>query len=442
MDGDVCDLINVLNKMNKEESTLINSIKNLDLLLEGLRELDQMIEMENVKKSIVIQIKFLIINYVNMKNKKMDKHMIHTVLSGPPGVGKTELGTILAKIWLGLGLVGSNDVSKSALLTDDRKSFKDDQRSFKDDDSKTVREIKNLKLSGKIKNGVIKNLQDHVKNIKSQLRVAETRSIIYKVKTLKREIDKTHHKTLDTIVEEIKTLDTIIQNAVETEISDERVHFLAPFQEVVEKKESSLISIVSREDFVAGFVGQTALKTEKLLRDNFGKILFIDEAYSLINDEKDSFGMEALTILNRYMSEFSDQIIIIFAGYKDMLDQTIFKYQPGLKRRCSWYFEITGYTEKGLAEIFLKQLRETEWKLASEVDLVSFFKTHRNLFPNYGGSTLQLAFYCKLAYSTQIFNQSRDNDQIVDQKILNEALGFLRDNNFHKEDTFIHHMYL
>ena len=52
------------------------------------------------------------------------------------------------------------------------------------------------------------------------------------------------------------------------------------------------------------------------------------------------------------VSSAASAVIVIFAGYKDMMEQTIFKYQPGLKSRCTWRFEIDGYTEKGLAEIF------------------------------------------------------------------------------------------
>ena len=74
---------------------------------------------------------------------------------------------------------------------------------------------------------------------------------------------------------------------------------------------------VDRSDFVGEYAGWTEAKTRTLLEESRGKVLFIDEAYNLVTDERDSFGKVALTALNKFMSENPDEIIVIFAGYHD-----------------------------------------------------------------------------------------------------------------------------
>lgn len=488
MDTKVQALIACLIRMKENQASLVSTITDLDLVIEGLNELDQMIEMDNVKLSIIEQIKFLLVNSVNMQEKNFDGHMVHTVLSGGPGLGKTATGCILAKIWTGLGLIKPTPISEPPPV--EAKDEKEDQIMILE------KQINNLNSSGKVKNGVIKKLQSYVADIKNNIKKTESdfNLIQYRLKSLLRELKKSENKNYSSIcmTEELinsypevrEKLNKIVSNT----IPDEYITFTLPIpssssssstsssssstltpeqkldqaindlvdlsknlnqepekKDEIEPRKFDEIRIVSREDFVGGFLGQTAIKTEKLLRDSFGKILFIDEAYSLVNDEKDSFGREALTVLNRFMSEYSDRIIIIFAGYKDLMEETIFKYQPGLKRRCSWNFEIKGYTENGLAKIFEKQLNSNGWKLSEEFDIVSFFKNNMKDFPHYGGSTLQLAFYCKLLYSSLFFDYKRENNMIIDQEILENALEYLRKNRISDGEEINlhhHHMYL
>lgn len=97
--------------------------------------------------------------------------------------------------------------------------------------------------------------------------------------------------------------------------------------------DDQIIKVVTRADFVDRYVGWTSPKTIKLLEENLGKVLFVDEAYSLINGPHDEFGMEALTALNLFLSQRPREIIVVFAGYKDLLQTGVYSVQPGLKRR-------------------------------------------------------------------------------------------------------------
>ena len=72
-----------------------------------------------------------------------------------------------------------------------------------------------------------------------------------------------------------------------------------------------------------------------------GGVVFLDEAYSLGNEEKrDSFSKEAIDMINQYLSEKKNEFMMIVAGYDDELDKCFFSYNPGLKRRFSSYYKI------------------------------------------------------------------------------------------------------
>ena len=509
-ESDVDKLITTLTRLKDANSPLLTTISNLPLLLESLKELNNMIEMYDVKKSIVEQIKFLLVNTVfdDQKNN-FEGHMLHTVIAGSSGGGKTSLGIILAKIWMSLGLLKKKENKKeekiiertpSTSLEDERLEDTEDEITdiHLDKIQELEKQIVNLTSSGKFKSNVIKKLQQYCSMLKSNLNKLDNKNV-YRLKCLKRELDKIkfpssiHYSKCIALLSEIMGVDfnnfEQLNLLTQTKIPEENMIFtlniieqpeknpVAELDEIIneiqeeEKKrgkkksieipsdkekaiqtlqtffqnsinimtgksvenasvtrnpESDIIRIVSREDFISGYLGQTSLKTEALCRASIGKVLFIDEAYSLFNDEKDSYGYECLATLNRFMSEHSSEIVVIFSGYKDLMEQTIFKAQPGLKRRCTWNFEIKEYSEVGLSEIFKKQLRETGWSVEESVDLLEFFKENRNSFPYQGGSTLSLSFYCKIVYGVHVFDKGYENNKVINSTILNEALTYLK----------------
>ena len=185
-------------------------------------------------------------------------------------------------------------------------------------------------------------------------------------------------------------------------------------------KPESLITICGREDFVAEYSGQTSIKTSKFLTANLGKCIIIEEAYLLCHSEADTYGMEAITVLNRFMDEHNEDLIIIFTGYEELLKHTIFKYQPGLKRRCQWFFDIRGYSPEGLADIFKLQVKSMGWNVDSSVNLIDFFITNKDYFGNFGGDTQKLALQCKLIYSEENFDNllNKDFNLIINNDIL------------------------
>ena len=106
-----------------------------------------------------------------------------------------------------------------------------------------------------------------------------------------------------------------------------------------------------RSGLVAEFVGQTAAKTNKIIDEALDGVLFIDEAYALVNDAKDSFGAEAMQILLKRAEDDRSRLIVILAGYSDEMKQLL-KTNPGLSSRFSRTFQFPDYTNCDLIRIF------------------------------------------------------------------------------------------
>lgn len=192
-----------------------------------------------------------------------------------------------------------------------------------------------------------------------------------------------------------------------------------------EDDSESDIVVCGRQDLIAGFAGQSSLKTFEFLLKNRGKCVIIEEAYLLWTGENDGYGMEALTVLNRFMEEFEDEIIIIMTGYKDLIMNTIFKAQPGLKRRINCIYELSGYSPESLSQVFCKQIFDGNWLLSPEIDTVSFFRENYSSFPSFGGDTKRFAWVCKMIHSSkELMNYINEPNKIPMISLENFELAF------------------
>lgn len=131
---------------------------------------------------------------------------------------------------------------------------------------------------------------------------------------------------------------------------------------------------VQRGDLVAGFVGQTALKTRKKITEAEGGVLFVDEAYRLFssNTSGSDYGIEAVSEIMSVLEEQQD-IAVIFAGYPKEMD-TLLDSNPGLRRRFSHVFRFSDYTSKELVSIFNKKVREDGFFVEEDILLESLFQ--------------------------------------------------------------------
>jgi hypothetical protein len=399
-------------------------IKSREMLLAALQDLDRMVGMTALKRAVVDQLLFFL---ANIRSKGIahatDGHVLHTLLYGPPGVGKTVVGSILARIWASLGILGQTPAEAAAPESLEARFLRDNV---------------NLLVMQKMSSERMERSATAAEA--TRLKIREMRAKIFALRT------RARRRTGATDAAEMSHLDSEIQKLAR--ISSDAFNYCAMILQSLEERPPAILAppaapntaivirpapggsavstaggccsppsagvnkvpcganeplfrVVSRPEFVAEYLGQSAPKTKKLLVEHRGKVLMVDEAYSLYQGDRDSFGSEALTVINQYMTENADSTVLIFAGYKDMMQSSIFKAQPGLQRRFAFTFEITGYSPEELTRIFLQQLRADDWQCPDLGELEAFFREHHAAFPAFGGDTKRLIFQYKMVHSSK-----------------------------------------
>ena len=116
---------------------------------------------------------------------------------------------------------------------------------------------------------------------------------------------------------------------------------------------------------MAGYLGQTAIKTQKVIQRAMGGVLFIDEAYSLAGETDDSYGKEAIETILKAMEDHRDELVVIVAGYTDLMHKFI-DSNPGLSSRFSKYFEFPDYSGGELIAIFERFCTTNGYTLAPD----------------------------------------------------------------------------
>ncbi len=143
---------------------------------------------------------------------------------------------------------------------------------------------------------------------------------------------------------------------------------------------------VDRSGLVAGYVGQTALKTQEVIQSALGGVLFIDEAYSLSSGGDNDFGREAIETLLKAMEDHRDDLVVIVAGYTGPMEGFI-SSNPGLESRFNRYFFFPDYNGEQLMEIFRMQCRKNSYTLtpeAEEAALKLFTELYEERTENFG----------------------------------------------------------
>ena len=137
----------------------------------------------------------------------------------------------------------------------------------------------------------------------------------------------------------------------------------------------------SRTDLIAGYQGQTALKIKKVIEQAKGGVLFIDEAYSITeNENSDSYGRECLTELTKALEDFREDLVVIVAGYTKPMC-TFFESNAGLKSRFNRFIEFNDYTALELLEILDVLCLKDDYKISEDLRrvLLSFFSDELGL---------------------------------------------------------------
>jgi len=162
---------------------------------------------------------------------------------------------------------------------------------------------------------------------------------------------------------------------------------------------------VSRSDLIAGYLGQTAIKTKQIITESLGGVLFIDEAYSLASSDKsDSYSKECIDVLCEALSEHKEDLMVIIAGYENELNNIFFKANPGLTSRFIWRFSMQPYTATELILMLQKMILDQEWTLDTDVILTDkWFVDKKKSFSSYGRDIEAMLTFIKIAHGRRIY---------------------------------------
>jgi Holliday junction resolvasome RuvABC ATP-dependent DNA helicase subunit len=123
---------------------------------------------------------------------------------------------------------------------------------------------------------------------------------------------------------------------------------------------------VDRAELVAGYVGQTAIKTDACVKQALGGVLFVDEAYSLAGGSDNDFGQEAIETLLKLMEDNRGDLVVIAAGYRDRME-TFIESNPGLRSRFTRFVDFPDYNADELTTIFTRLAEEEGYELGEGV---------------------------------------------------------------------------
>lgn len=124
----------------------------------------------------------------------------------------------------------------------------------------------------------------------------------------------------------------------------------------------------TRADLVAGYMGQTAIKTNKVIDSALDGVLFIDEAYTLSRNSEGDYGQEAIDTLLKRMEDDRDRLVVIIAGYTNEIRNFV-NSNPGLSSRFNRYIDFPDYTEEELAEIFKSLLSKYDYVMNYDAEV-------------------------------------------------------------------------
>lgn len=197
--------------------------------------------------------------------------------------------------------------------------------------------------------------------------------------------------------------------------------------------EKNIFKKVTRSDLIAGYLGQTSIKTREVIQSCLGGCLFIDEAYSLGNSQNnDIFAKECIDTLCEALSDNKDDLMVIIAGYENELNEYFFSMNQGLESRFIWKFNIDKYTAKELLQIFYKKVEMIQWSMDTTIDLkdlTNWFEKNADVFKHYGRDIEQWISHIKVIHSRRIYGKSKDLCKIITMSDMEGGLKEFKENS-------------
>lgn len=440
-------LISRLKKDLAKKSKKISTIRHPELLIHSLQELQDLIGNEKLKDQVAAQISHLITmkeRALNNSRVKEDSVMLNTLLYGPPGVGKTLIGTKLAKIWYSLGYLdgAKNPNARRAAVLQNLYTDNSNTGSSQEEALGTFFLFFGFFL---ILMTVLSMGRNFYNNYGAFWLLIVLGLLIFIIFVIYFYNYWDYYCPPSSSSSNKNNVNNCNNGACSNTNGNPVNNNAQNSGQIIEETESEfkgrfppdeeIITILSRADFVDKYVGWSDKKTLKVLQANLGKVVFVDEAYSLVTDVHDSFGIEVLTTINLFLSQHPREIIVIFAGYEDLIKEGIFSVQPGLQRRFMNHFDCSGYTPDELFEIYKMQLKSKGWGLTDEEASKELFRENPEAFPNFGGDVEKLTFYSEVEHSRDYLGEENIPINLLSPKHVSRGINSLKDNNIKKKSN-------
>lgn len=177
---------------------------------------------------------------------------------------------------------------------------------------------------------------------------------------------------------------------------------------------------VDRSNLVVGYIGQTASKTSEVIQSALGGILFIDEAYTLTaNKGENDFGQEAVDTLLKAMEDHRDDLIVIVAGYPDLMEDFL-NSNPGLRSRFNKYIFFADYTADELLLIFENMCKQQQYTLTTEAHSCAYeyFQSQVHAHSDHFANAREVRNYLEHAIAVQASRVVNLGDEISDEQLI------------------------
>lgn len=385
-------------------------------LVEVLEKINAMVGMRDIKDDLAARFRSMAVYYAEhgMINSAITPH---TLLMSEPGMGKTQIGSYICEFWTVVGAIrrppscSTDKVSTNFKWStiDAEAELRNGFNSRRTNSLDTNNDNITGGGSGGSNNGSDFNSTNHQQqqlthhptvNKHTEAYTLLTKSLEERANTMVNRIQRHSHSKHPTIRREYQELKTLIHRLADNQIAQEveplKVALMpnstvtvTPWWKLPEKRVHSIFRVTTKADFISRIQGGSTYQLRRMLKECEGGCIMIDEAYSIVTSDEDSFGKEVLAEIVSVMSTY-DCIMFIFAGYKGAITELTRK-QQGLMSRFNYIYEIAPYTNKEIYDIFSYHCRLNKLEHAVEFDADIFNVT---TFPAYGRDISALVKVC------------------------------------------------
>ena len=176
-------------------------------------------------------------------------------------------------------------------------------------------------------------------------------------------------------------------------------------------------------DLISQWVGGTAGAVVDVFKEAVGGVLVIDEAYQLGTDGRNSHAMECLNMLNQLLSEYRQQVICFLAGYQDLIEERVFRLNPGLRSRFAYTFVLTDYTNQELFQILTRTAALNNWSV--DPACADLIQRYRSRFRGQGRDMDHLFRECRILIALNAWKSNQYQPLTITPSLLRQALDKL-----------------